>query len=61
MAVILRIVKTMLSDRNVCVRRLREGYEFFRSMSERQGVGWPRVLPHASGGITCQQYPPLEI
>ncbi len=33
---ILRIVKTMLSDRDVCVRRLREGYAFFRSMSERQ-------------------------
>jgi hopanoid biosynthesis associated radical SAM protein HpnJ len=33
---ILRIVKTMLSDRDVCVRRLREGYEFFRSMDARQ-------------------------
>jgi len=33
---ILRIVKTMLEDRNVCVRRLREGYEFFRSMAQRR-------------------------
>ncbi len=33
---ILRIIKTMLEDRDVCVRRLREGYEFFRSMAQRR-------------------------
>ncbi len=35
---ILRIIKTMLEDKNVCVRRLREGYEFFRSMAQRRAV-----------------------
>ena len=33
---ILRIIRTMLEDREVCVRRLREGYEFFRTMSQRR-------------------------
>ncbi|MCX7722035.1 MAG: hopanoid biosynthesis associated radical SAM protein HpnJ [Verrucomicrobiae bacterium] len=33
---ILRIIKTMLEDKDVCVRRLREGYEFFRSMAQRR-------------------------
>lgn len=33
---VLRIIKTMLEDRNVCVRRLREGYEFFKSMAQRR-------------------------
>jgi len=33
---ILRIIKTMLEDKTVCVRRLREGYEFFRSMAQRR-------------------------
>lgn len=33
---ILRIVKTMLEDKDVCVRRLREGYEFFRTMAQRR-------------------------
>ncbi len=33
---ILRIIKTMLADKNVCVRRLREGYEFFKFMSQRR-------------------------
>jgi hypothetical protein len=33
---ILRILKTMLEDRDVCVRRLREGYEFFKSMAQRR-------------------------
>ncbi len=32
---ILRILKTMLADREVCRRRLREGREFFRYMRER--------------------------
>ena len=33
---ILRIIRTMLEDKEVCVRRLREGYEFFRSMAQRR-------------------------
>ncbi len=33
---ILRIIKTMLQDKDVFVRRCREGYEFFRSMSQRR-------------------------
>ena len=33
---ILRIIKTMLEDKDVCVRRLREGYEFFKSMADRR-------------------------
>lgn len=33
---ILRIIKTMLEDKNVCVRRLREGYEFFSSLFQRR-------------------------
>jgi radical SAM superfamily enzyme YgiQ (UPF0313 family) len=34
---ILRIIRTMLEDKDVCVRRLREGYEFFKSMARRRG------------------------
>ncbi len=33
---ILRIIKTMLQDKDVCVRRLREGYEFFRTLNQRK-------------------------
>jgi hopanoid biosynthesis associated radical SAM protein HpnJ len=33
---ILRIIKTMLEDKDVCVRRVREGYEFFKSMAQRR-------------------------
>ena len=33
---ILRIIKTMLEDKDVLVRRLREGYEFFKSMAQRR-------------------------
>jgi hopanoid biosynthesis associated radical SAM protein HpnJ len=33
---VLRILKTMLEDKSVCVRRLREGYEFFKSMAQRR-------------------------
>ncbi|HPA20491.1 MAG TPA: hopanoid biosynthesis associated radical SAM protein HpnJ [Verrucomicrobiae bacterium] len=29
---ILRILKTMLADKDICVRRIREGFEFFRSL-----------------------------
>jgi hopanoid biosynthesis associated radical SAM protein HpnJ len=33
---ILRIIKTMLEDKDVCVRRLREGYEFFSTLNQRK-------------------------
>jgi|YelNatPaOPRAMG01_1025707.scaffolds.fasta_scaffold01114_17 hopanoid biosynthesis associated radical SAM protein HpnJ len=33
---ILRILKTMLEDKEVCVRRLREGWEFFRTLHQRK-------------------------
>jgi len=33
---ILRIIKTMLEDKDVFVRRCREGYEFFRSLRQRK-------------------------
>jgi len=33
---ILRIIKTMLEDKDVCVRRLREGFEFFKSLRQRK-------------------------
>jgi hopanoid biosynthesis associated radical SAM protein HpnJ len=33
---ILRIVKSMLEDKNMFVRRVREGYEFFTSMAQRR-------------------------
>ncbi len=33
---ILRIVKTMLEDKSILVRRCREGFEFFRSLGQRK-------------------------
>lgn len=33
---ILRIIKTMLEDKDVLVRRCREGYEFFKSLKQRR-------------------------
>jgi len=33
---ILRIIKTMLADKDVCVRRCREGFEFFKSLRQRK-------------------------
>jgi predicted nucleic-acid-binding protein len=33
---IIRIIKTMLEDKQVLVRRCREGYEFFKSLSQRK-------------------------
>lgn len=33
---ILRIIRTMLEDKDVFVRRCREGYEFFKSMAQRR-------------------------
>ncbi len=35
---ILRIIKTMLEDKSIFVRRCREGFEFFRSLSQRKEV-----------------------
>ena len=31
-----RIIKTMLEDRDIFVRRCREGYEFFKSLRQRK-------------------------
>ena len=46
---ILRILKTMLEDKSVCVRRLREGYEFFRTLNQRkQHLAASRALTAAS-------------
>src|SRR5258706_3500744 len=45
---ILRIIKTMLEDKDVCVRRLREGYEFFRTMAQRRSD-----LEVAKSGVTA--------
>jgi len=36
---ILRIVKTMLEDKDVLVRRVREGFEFFKGLRQRKVVG----------------------
>ena len=33
---ILRIITTMLEDKDVLVRRCREGYEFFKSLRQRK-------------------------
>ena len=33
---ILRIIKTMLEDKDIMVRRCREGYEFFKSLRQRK-------------------------
>ena len=33
---ILRIIKTMLEDKDVLVRRCREGFEFFKSLQQRK-------------------------
>ena len=35
---ILRIIRTMLEDKDVLVRRCREGYEFFRSLRQRRAT-----------------------
>ncbi|MBM3879029.1 MAG: hopanoid biosynthesis associated radical SAM protein HpnJ [Verrucomicrobia bacterium] len=42
---VLRIIKTMLEDKEVCVRRLREGYEFFRTLAQRRDE-----VAHGSAG-----------
>ncbi len=33
---VLRIIKTMLEDKDVFVRHCREGYEFFKSLHQRK-------------------------
>jgi hypothetical protein len=33
---ILRMIKTMLEDKDIFVRRCREGYEFFKSLGQRK-------------------------
>jgi hypothetical protein len=33
---ILCIIKTMLEDKDVCIRRCREGFEFFKSLRQRK-------------------------
>ena len=33
---IARIIRTMMEDKDLCVRRVREGYEFFRSLKQRR-------------------------
>src|SRR5580704_1139860 len=46
---ILRIIKTMLEDKDVCVRRCREGYEFFKSLRQRKvDLASSRALSAAS-------------
>jgi len=46
---ILRIIKTMLEDKDVFVRRCREGYEFFKSLKQRKDD-----LAAAREGATAQ-------
>lgn len=44
---ILRIIKTMLEDKSILVRRCREGYEFFRSLNQRSAdLEKARTLVH---------------
>ena len=48
---ILRIIKTMLEDKDVFVRRCREGFEFFKSMRQRkQDLAASRARPAAAAG-----------
>ena len=48
---ILRIIKTMLEDRDVFVRRCREGFEFFKSMRQRkEDLAASRARPAAAAG-----------
>ncbi len=41
---ILRILKTMLADKEIFVRRIREGFEFFRSLRSLRGAEPPQSL-----------------
>ena len=42
---ILRIVKTMLEDKNMLVRRTREGFEFFKSLAQRKADRAANAVP----------------
>ena len=42
---ILRIIKTMLEDKDVFVRRSREGFEFFKNLSQRKSERAARAIP----------------
>jgi hypothetical protein len=51
---ILRIIKTMLEDKDVFVRRCREGYEFFKSLRQRKvdlEAARAQTLPAASAAV----------
>ncbi|MGC8744901.1 MAG: hopanoid biosynthesis associated radical SAM protein HpnJ [Verrucomicrobiia bacterium] len=50
---ILRIIKTMLEDKEVCVRRLREGWEFFKTLNERKKT----VAKHCACQTDASQVP----
>ncbi len=44
---ILRIIKTMLEDKDVLARRCREGYEFFKSLQQRKDdLAAAQAAPH---------------
>jgi hopanoid biosynthesis associated radical SAM protein HpnJ len=48
---IARILRTMLEDKAICVRRCREGYEFFRSLRQRKDRGLDQ------GNLAAQERP----
>ena len=45
---IMRIIKTMLEDKDVLVRRSREGFEFFKNLSQRKADRAARAVPAKS-------------
>jgi hypothetical protein len=50
---ILRIIKTMLEDKDVFVRRCREGYEFFKSLNQRkQDLQAARTVAALAPGVS---------
>ncbi len=60
---ILRIIKTMLEDEDVLVRRCREGYEFFKSLKQRkEDLAAARSAPTAGAGpgliVSCPEQRP---
>ena len=51
---ILRIIKTMLEDKDVFVRRCREGYEFFKSLKQRKDdLAASRSASAVAGPVTA--------
>src|SRR5579872_6719555 len=51
---ILRIIKTMLEDKDVFVRRCREGFEFFKSLRQRkEDLEASRVASAPSAPVTA--------